>query len=617
MIENKLVVIKKQNIFDKGWALFKPCIDVLSVNRKYQTVNIDDVVNKITYSQKIVLILCETCLPRKIIEELKWVNKYADISLISATADIGKFYSDIVFSSVQTDSSININYIGIMGEEEQNSYFIFEGFHRTDDVWEQLWICDRDKSSLDMSSLDGADKVIFSGDDYGSKREQIFNYCMAKKIATYIVKAAENFNMSDYNAYVNLSTELLVADSVHDGLCVEKKGKLYFASIVRNHIALTEVEDFNSYISGNVFINLKCAFELSGNHIPQDAYVLFEGKLRRLELKDCHVVERTILINTMDDFIAGKFDSAETQEHNRFSAIGRSVEYRFTLIPPLYDKNSFKYSDIYSVCDELLKRWEEAYCVHIERIKEELGQFDNNDNFIAMLQHIEESNETVRHVIENYDYRNYRLIFDKCRRNLVYDKQNLLNFCYELNRTISTQITSCQNSKIDDEIAGYEKTITEKEDYMLQGKDVLQNKRRIEILRKKIADLKNIKEQFSTRQSTNNAESKKEFEDYCKNIIDGKLSDFMADSIYSVVSGKEVSKRECLNVFVKKWLHSIDALLVNLIDLLASMAQIDVPEDHVVYDFNGKRFIVIENEAEYYSTNDIRKKYDLHCVTRR
>lgn len=617
MIENKLVVIKKQNIFDKGWALFKSCTGVLPVNRKYLAVNIDEVVNKITYAQKVVLILREPCLPRKIIEELKWVNKYADIYLLAATANIREFYRDIEFSSVQTDLSINVNYIGISGKDGQHSYFIADGFLRTNDVWEQLWLHDSDQTSLNMSVFDDADKVFFSGDAYLSEREQILNYCMAKKIAVYIVKAAEKFDMSDYNAYVNMPAELLIADNVCDGLCIEKKGKLYFALVVKNHIALTELGNFNSYISGNLFINLKSKAELSGDDIPQNAYILYEGQVRRLELKDCHVVKRTILINTMDDFIAEKFDTAETKEHNKFSAIARSVEYRFTLVPPLYDKHSFEYSDMYSVCNELLKKWKEVYCLPLDCIKKELEQFDNNQAFIAALSHIEESNQTVRYVIENYNYKNYRLIFDTCRRNLIYDKQNLLNFCNALNEIISIQLGSCQNSKIDDEIAGYERTIKEKEGYILQGKDILQNKRRVEILRKKIEDLKNIKGQFSIKQAANNAKLQNEFSDYCKSIINGNISDFETDSIYSVVSGKELSKRERLNIFVKRWLRSIDMLLANLIDLLVSMAQIDVPDDYIVFDFNGKRFIIIENEAEYYSTNAIRKKYDLHCVARR
>ncbi len=232
-----------------------------------------------------------------------------------------------------------------------------------------------------------------------------------------------------------------------------------------------------------------------------------------------------------------------------------------------------------------------------------------------------ESNETVEYIIDKYNYKSYRAIFSTCRRNLIYDRQNLLNFCNALNEAISTQVSDSQNLKIDDEIAGYGSTIREKEACIAQGKDVLQNKRRIEILKKKIEELKKIKERFSTKQSENITEIRNEFTDYCRKVvadkIDGKLADFSTDSISSVVSGKEMSKKEMLNVFVQKWLRRIDALLKNLIDLLASMEEIDVPEDYIVYDLNGERFIVINDESEYYDTKDIQAKYMLQCVTRR
>ena len=81
--------------------------------------------------------------------------------------------------------------------------------------------------------------------------------------------------------------------------------------------------------------------------------------------------------------------------------------------------------------------------------------------------------------------------------------------------------------------------------------------------------------------------------------------------------GKEQSKQERLNDFLQIWLKPVKDSLDKLIDLLAKMETIDVPENYIVYDHAKKRYIVIESEDEYLQTLQIQEKYHLQCVVRR
>ena len=82
MIADKLITIQKENTFEYGWALFAPWHDFPRRNNNYQAVGVTEVVRQITFSKTVALLLSEPCLPRKVIDELKWVEAYAKITLL-------------------------------------------------------------------------------------------------------------------------------------------------------------------------------------------------------------------------------------------------------------------------------------------------------------------------------------------------------------------------------------------------------------------------------------------------------------------------------------------------------------------------------------------------------
>ena len=321
-------------------------------------------------------------------------------------------------------------------------------------------------------------------------------------------------------------------------------------------------------------------------------------------------------IDTMADFVAEQFDQSDTEKHNTFSSIAKCVEYRFNLIPPLLPAQS-TFSSVYNKAQELLVQWNTCYTMPIQKIRCALERFQGNQDFLVLLQHVEDSDVSVRNIIGGYHYQNYRSVFQSCKNSLVQDRDNLIDSCCALNAPILAEIKSTQTSGIDDEIRGYEKTIQEKEAYIEKNIDVLQSKRRIEILKRKIEELQKIKGRLTPIQTSNIANSQQSFIAYCKQLLRGISVETNEDSVSSIVHGREQSIQEQLNEFLQTWLKPIKELIDKLVDLLAKMETIDVPENYIIYDHADKRYIVIGNENEYRQTLQIQEKYHLQCVIRR
>ena len=614
MIADKLVTIRKENTFENGWALFIPWHDFPQRNKYYNAVGVSEIVNQITFSKTVTLMLAEPCLSRKIIDELKWVQPYAGITLLAKSNEVAAFYKELRFSSVKIEPSLSLNYIGIENKDGKFGYFISDGFQRTDETVESLFSSSKE-DSLDFSPFADADKLIVLGDD-APYLFQLFEYCEKNRISAFFAKSIDTFNRSDYDAYKNRTIGLLIAEYVGTGVCVQKNGKLFHASLMNGQFILVEAETISNWITGNIYCNLKEKAILKGYEIPQNAYVLHKSTVRPLALKEWHIVEKTVPIDTMADFVAEQFDQSETENHNEFSAIAKCVEYRFTLTPPLLPAQSV-FSSIYDKAQELLAQWNICYTIPIQKIRRALERFQGNQDFLAMLQHIEDSDVSVKNIIGEYQYQDYRSVFQSCKNSLVQDRDKLIDSCCALNAPILAEIKSTQTSGIDDEIRGYEKTIQEKEACIEQNIDVLQSKRRIEILKRKIEELQKIKERLTPIQTSNTANNQQSFIAYCKQLLKGISLETNEDSVSSIVHGREQSTQEQLNVFLQTWLKPIRELIDRLVDLLAKMETIDVPEKYIIYDHADKRYIVIGNENEYRQTLQIQEKYHLQCVVRR
>ena len=89
------------------------------------------------------------------------------------------------------------------------------------------------------------------------------------------------------------------------------------------------------------------------------------------------------------------------------------------------------------------------------------------------------------------------------------------------------------------------------------------------------------------------------------------------DSVSNVINKGELTRTAKFNLFLDKWLKRTGSFLESGISILKEFAMIDVPEDYVVYDKDGKRYIVIEDESEYQKTLGLCDKYKIECLARR
>lgn len=193
------------------------------------------------------------------------------------------------------------------------------------------------------------------------------------------------------------------------------------------------------------------------------------------------------------------------------------------------------------------------------------------------------------------------------------------DYCKELFLKINAECSGTKFDRFDVEIAGYRQTIEEKKALIDKGIEVLSNKRRVEILEKKIADLTVMKQRFSGSAAVRDNKQLITFLTLCKQVVEGKFVEEKreVDSIGNLLAAKEASKIARLELFVKTYLYEFNQFVIAAKEILKQFKTIDVLTDYIVYEQDGKRVIAIECEQEFYDTENIRKHFNIYCVARR
>lgn len=615
MINNKLVTIYKDNSFDKGWGLFTPYRQALQKNSRFKGLSISDVVKKITYATEILLILQDACLPRKIVEELLWVNKYIKISLVAKVKSVANKYSELKFAKVSIDENVSANYIGIDGKEGKSSYLITDEITAIDDTIEKVLL--GKKSGKKYEWLNGVQEVYIIERQGKFEHKDLVELCLAQKINTAYICSTADYNKNVYDNLVKTSIKILVAKTLKDAIVFVKDNRLYSVNEFWGAEVITEIADIKYCVQSSLFENMKLKECLEGREIPSVAYYIDKRELSMLSINENIVVERTVASLTMQDFLEENFDRSETNNHNDYCFKAKRVDYRFTLVPPIYDSCSYSHSNIYSQAKDIFARWKKNYTIDLSVLWADVkvfGSFQSWGDFLAALKEI---NEYLYWTINEYNYSRYPEFVSKYIEQLKDFRVSLQNKFLELHNSIAGESSTTQFSKFDEEIAGYKRTIEEKTILIKQGKDVISNRRRIEILEKKIEGLLVLKKRFESKSSDRESEGQAEFIKKYNDVLKGKNGKAEIDSVSNIVNTGELTKTAKLNLFLDKWLKRIDTMLEQGIAILEELATIDVPEDYVVYDKEGKRYIIIEKEEEYTKTLALCNKYQMECITRR
>lgn len=617
MISNKLVTIVIDNQFNKGWTLFSPTSFEIEKNWQFKKADLSNVIKLITFSTQVNLILSQTCLPSRVINELEWSNKYIKINIIAKSKDIVDRYKNLTFNSCKIDGSLNLNYIGITGKS--NGYFMLgDDLCEIDESVEKIYF-NSAKTSDKYSALEKAKMMIVCND---SKHQDFTNLLsLSNKYGAkcrYVIKD-KYFDRAAYDFAKNNKIKLFVSNDVENVvLIINKDDSISRLSVLNDgYVVLYPIDRISTYI-GNIYKNLFLKDTIEVDKIPADVYSCFDGKNEKLNIVDAVMVKKDVVISEMSDFVDEIFDKSITESHNNYSNRGKTTQYFFTLIPPLFD-SSYVESSIYAPTHKLQKEWATLNKIRFDRVVRDYREFMNKDSkLISFIDYSKKFTDKLEEMVKNCSYRGYYSEIEKAIGIYEDYQKSIFDDCLFIFNEINSESSGTKFDKFDAEIEGYRKTIKEKEALVFMGTDVLSNKRRIEILNKKIEDLLVLKEKFEGSAASRSNKEADSFIAYCKKLVDGvSVSSDDSDSIGKIVNTNEGSKLVKLNSFVSNYLKQISDYLIKCIACLKNLRDIHIPEDYPVFEKEGQKYIVLNELSEYEATKGLCKEFSLKCLARR
>lgn len=616
MIENKKVIITKENTFDKGWTLFHPFDLEINRNRLFKETMISDVIRLITHSNEVNLILCDSCLSSKIVNEIEWANKYIKLNIIAKDDSIINNYKKFSFSNKKIDSSIDFNYIGIIGKENGH-FMISDGYTEIDDSLYKTYFQNKNLKG-DYSFLNNACKLIIVDSNGKKDYSMVIKATSQNNIPCYYAVNTKYFDDKIFTFSKDNKLELLVSDFTQNGIIVVyKNNTLSCVTMTNSGFYLSYPIEKTSAFLGMKYKSGYYKDSIETDKLKGEIYSCYNGKIEKLNIIDKKIIQININIDLMSDFVSESFDSSIVEKHNDYSAEAKKVEYQFTLIPPLFD-SKYVESNIYDEIHELYSKWNNQQVLKAKRIRDDYNAFMDEDyGFIDFLSETEKFTKEFDKRVEKCDYKDYYNWIDLTIKQYKKNSTGLLDICKNMFNSINKESFGTKFDKFDNEIAGYEQTIKEKNALIQKGVDVLSNKRRVEILTKKINDLLELKKHFESSSSSRNDKNLNAFIKRCEELLDGKHRVSNDDSIGNIVKPKEETKLTKLETFVDKYLFSIMKYNDECLSILENLSKESIPEDYAVYDKKGQRYIIINDLKEFETTKSICDKFKLKCITRR
>ena len=616
MIENKLITITKDNQFDKGWTLFSPFDLGVSNNRSYRDTMISDVVRLITHSDTVNLILCEECLSSRIVNEIEWANKYINLNVIVKSESILKRYSGFHFTSKTVDQTIDFNYIGVHGKES-GFYMINDGFVEIDESVDRVYFQDGN-CNRDYSFLKTVKTVVIVDKDGTTDYSELINEAKKAGVECHYTVNAACYNRKHFDFAKNNSLSLLVSEQTSDGILLVHRDLSLSCLVIgtKGFFILYPIEKKTTLLGSEY----KCGFyadTVDTKSLQGEIYSCNNGTIKKLEIAEKRTVSIDVPVQEMADFVTERFDASITEKHNRYSAEAKKVEYRFTLIPPLFDE-SYSESKLYEPLHNLLKKWNALQKLDIKKIEEDYNSILEEDFGLAsfLAQTIPVS-ERLSKAIKKCTYKGFYSWLKEISDIYRYMNDTLLDNCVSIFRAVNKVSSGTKFDKFDNEIAGYEQTIKEKTKLIEQGIDVLSNKRRVEILTNKIAELKALKQRFETTSDTRNDKSLSAFVAHCNELLSNTHQRGVNDSIGTIVKPKEETKTARLEAFVDAYLYPIKKYVEDCLSILEKIQSVRIPEDYPVFEKDGARFIVINKLAEFKATQSLCNEFNMKCLARR
>ncbi len=617
MINNKLIKIVKDNQFDKGWILFHSYNLPIGRNPFYKEVLPSDVIKLITFSNTIDIILSDNYLSSRIVSEIEWVNKYIKVNAIVKSEDIIKKYPNITFNKVIVNESIDFNYIGIIGKQTKY-YMISNDYVEIDDTIEKFYF-ENQKLSWDCSFLKMASNLIIVSNNAKTDYSDLIKKAQKEKVNCIYFVNSSAYNRKVFDYCKQNGIDLFMSDFTLNGIFIECKNRdIRSLTLDKSGLVITyPIKDFNKCVGKEY----KCDFYddlIDSKKIRGEVYTCCNGLINRLNIVDKKIIEIEVPIESMNDFVNEKFDFSIEEKHNDYSHEASHVEYQFTLIPPLFD-DSYKESSIYDRVHFLTNEWNKVQTLKIKQIKK--SYFDCLEEDFGLIHLLEQGNSLTLSLNEREskcDYSNYYSDIKATLDLFKYNLDNFIDICKNMFNSINEKSSETKFDKFDNEIAGYRRTISEKNALIEKGVEVLSNKRRVEILTKKIEDLLKLKEHFEENSMSRNDKNVNNFIQRCNDLLNGTKKEINDDSIGNIVKPKDETRISKLELFVDTYLVILKKYIEESYKVLCKLYyDVSIPENYKVYDKEENRYIVINDLSEYKSTMELCEKFSLNCITRR
>ena len=177
-------------------------------------------------------------------------------------------------------------------------------------------------------------------------------------------------------------------------------------------------------------------------------------------------------------------------------------------------------------------------------------QLDSSNSFIDTITILKDIDAYLTEIlfIKTTDYSSM-CSFKGYHQNMLYYKDfiakfkaNFMNNCKNLYFRLAKQNTDNKFGQFDIEISDYKKIIEEKQKMIEQGIDIISNKRRIEILNKKIDDLQKLKTNFEDKNIETSNKNSDDFMEKCKGFLEKKIHTRNALSISNVLKVNDLEK---------------------------------------------------------------------------
>ena len=453
MISNKLITIVKDNQFDKGWTLFSPTSFEVERNWQFKKADLSSIVKLITFSTQVNLILSETCLPSRVINELEWSNKYIKINIIARSKEVIERYKNLTFSSCKIDESTNINYIGVTGKTN-GYYMLSDDLCEIDDSIEKIYFGSA-KATDKYASLQKAKMLIVCN----SGKHQDFNnlLSLAKKYGAtcrYVINS-KYFDRVSYDFTTDNKVELFISNYVDDVvLVVGQDNSISRMSILNDgYIVLYPIDRVSNYV-GELYKNLFLNDTIEVDQIPADVYSCFNGKNEKLSITDAVVIRKDVPIAEMSDFVNEIFDKSITERHNDYSNKGRTTQYFFTLIPPLFDA-SYHESSIYVPIKEMHEEWATLNKIKLDRIVRDYREFmDKDSKLIAFIDYSKKFTIELEQMVSRCSYGGYYFKLEEAINTYEEYQRNIYDDCLFMFNEINSESSGSKFDKFDAEIEG-------------------------------------------------------------------------------------------------------------------------------------------------------------------